>query len=209
MNFLKNCLLKVIVQVSFVLLAGGCLSVPDSPNPRFYMLQPQGQDQLTQKFDIPSEVIIGIGPVEIPEYLNRPQIVTFNKDSTVRFSEFDRWAESLDFLLAGVVRANLSLMLSGAKFEIYPWNAVMPVKYQVMLEVVQLNAHLDNELVFVVQWSIFDIKNKRIVLIKRSEFRQEINPHNYSTLVEKLSFECGILSSQIAEAIAGLEIKKD
>ncbi|MBI4706427.1 MAG: membrane integrity-associated transporter subunit PqiC [Candidatus Omnitrophica bacterium] len=209
MTRFKNDFCNVVVIMFFVFIMGGCLSVPESQNPHFYMLQPLENDQIIQKFNLLPEAIIGIGPVKIPEYLNRPQIVTLNKDATMRFSEFDRWAESLNFLLAGVVRENLILMLPGAKFEIYPWNVAIPVKYQVMIEVVQFDARLEKDLFFVVQWSVFDINNKRMLAIKRSEFRQAIDQHNYSALVSAFNLECGSLSSQIAEEIAGFENKKE
>ena len=49
-------------------------------------------------------VMIGLGPIHIPEYLDRPQMVIAVTDHQYRLSEDHRWAESLD--------QNISLALS-------------------------------------------------------------------------------------------------
>jgi len=186
------------------LASGGCMSVPNTPNPRFYTLGAIGENQAEQKFNIAPNTIIGVGPVRIPEYLNRPQIVTKDKEGMLTFAQFDRWGESLDFALARLISAHLTVMLAGVSLEVYPWNISIPVKYQVLADVVQLESELDKDLVFAVQWSILDAQNSKMLLTKRFEFSKPIDPHNYSGLVKTLSTACASLSSEIAEAVATL-----
>lgn len=184
--------------------SGGCISAPNTPNPRFYTLGAVGKNQAEQKFNIAPNTIIGVGPVRIPEYLNRPQIVTKDKEGMLTFAQFDRWGESLDFALARLISANLMVMLERVNMEVYPWNIAVPVKYQVLVDVVQLESELDKDLVFAVQWSILDAQNSKMMLTKRFEFSKPIDPHNYSGLVKTLSTACASLSSEIAEAVATL-----
>jgi len=200
-NFLYG---KVMACALLALIAGGCVSVPDSPNPKFYMLRAIDEGQVTQKFTVAANMIIGIGPVKIPEYLNRPQIVTRDKNNMLIFAQFDRWGESLDIGLGRLIRENLIVMLPGATLEMFPWGLDVPVKYQVFIDVVQLESELDKDMLFTVQWSIFDIDKKKMVIIKRSEFRPPVNPQNYSGLVKTLSAACVSLSSEIAEAVGSL-----
>jgi uncharacterized lipoprotein YmbA len=96
-------------------------------------------------------------------------------------------------------------MLPEAKFTLYPWNSSVPVKYQVVVEITQLDSNLDKDMFVVVQWLVIDVQNAKTLIIKRSEFRQSIVPQNYSGLVKTLSMACASLSSEIAEAIATLE----
>jgi len=195
---------KVMACALLALIAGGCVSVPNSPNPKFYMLRAIDESQAAQKFTVAPNMIIGIGPVKIPEYLNRPQIVTRDNNNMLIFAQFDRWGESLDIGLGRLIRENLIAMLPGATLEMFPWGLDVPVKYQVFIDVVQLESELEKDMFFAVQWSIFDIDKKKMVLIKRSEFRQSISPHNYSGLVKTLSAACASLSSEIAEAVGSL-----
>ncbi len=118
----------IIVCVVSGLFLSGCISVSGSPNSRFYMLKAVSEEQAGQRLDIPSDVIIAIGPVKIPEYLNRPQIVTQDKNGLLNFAQFDRWAEILDVGMARVIIRDLRVMLPGAKLEMFPYNFAIPVK---------------------------------------------------------------------------------
>ena len=200
---IRSCAVMGVACLALVL--NGCMSVPNSPTPRFYMLQAVDGNQISKKINIASDMVIGVGPVKIPEYQDRPQIVTQDEEKMLKFAEFDRWGEPLDLGMARLIGENLAVMLPEAKFTLYPWNSSVPVKYQVVVEIVQLDSNLDKDLFVVAQWLVIDVKNAKTVIIKRSEFRQSIVPQNYSGLVKALSITCASLSSEIAESLATLE----
>jgi uncharacterized lipoprotein YmbA len=172
------------------------------------MLQAVHEKQVS-KNNIASNMLIGIGPVKIPEYQNRPQIVTQSKEKLLKFAEFDRWGEALDLGVARLIREDLTVMLPGVKFTLYPWNSSVPVKYQVVGEIVQLDSELNKDLFIVMQWIVIDVQNTKTLIIKRSEFRQPIIPQNYFGLAKTLSTACESISSEIAEALVKLETQKE
>ncbi len=193
-----------ILCVLFLLVLGGCVSIPASPPPRFYSLHAVDKDNIERKFMLPSNVIIGLGPVKVPEYQDRPQIATQNKDKTLTFSEFNLWGEKLDYAFENAISEDLTAMLSGGSVKTYPWNPEIPVKYQVSIDIVQLESRLDDNLVFAAEWSVINAKDKRMLVIKRSDFRRPINPHSYSGLVETLNKACASLSMEISEALTAI-----
>ena len=205
-NKIKSCL--GLSSICFALVLGGCISLPNSPispTPRFYLLSAGNETQVSKKINIAPGALIGVGPVKIPEYLDRPQMVTKDKEGILKFDEFDRWGESLDLGIARLIREDLTVMLPGAKLTLYPWNPSIAVKYQVVAEVVQLDSELDKDMFLVVQWTVIDVQNSKTVIIKRSEFRQPILPQNYSGLAKTLSSACASLSSQIADALGNVQ----
>jgi len=189
---------------SFVLMLTGCVSVSQSPNPRFYMPSPMSKEEAVKKIDIVPGVIVAVGPVKIPEYQDRPQIVTKNKNGTFNFAQFDRWAEPLDSTLARLISDNLVSLLPAASFQLFPCSFAIPLDYQVIVEVTQLDSQLDQELALTAQWSIIDAKNRKLLLTTRSQFTQPINPHDYFGLTRALSLACSALSRQIAENLASI-----
>ncbi|MFA5363274.1 MAG: PqiC family protein [Candidatus Omnitrophota bacterium] len=213
----------VMSGVCLTLALSGCISVSNSPTPRFYMLQAVHENQASpvrgcdfneskfafngasKKINIVSDALIGVGPVKIPEYQNRPQMVTQNKKNMLTFAQFDRWGESLDLGVARLIGEELTGMLPGMKCIVYPWNSALPVKYQVVVEIVQMESELDKDLFIAAQWLVIDAKNTKTMVIKRSEFRQPIIPQDYSGLVKTISEACASLSGEIAEALATLE----
>lgn len=194
-----------MISLCFVLGLSGCISIPNSPTSRFYVLSSIDQDQVSQKFNIPSDVIIGIGPVKIPEYQNRPQMVTQSQEKMLKFAQFDRWGESLNIGVSRLIREDLTVMLPRAKFTLYPWNPSTAVKYRVTVEVVKLDSDLGGNMIFVAQWLVLDMQNIKTLVIKRSEFRQAIIPQNYSGLTKTLSLACASVSGDIAQALSTLE----
>jgi len=190
-----------------VFIFSGCLSLSNSPAPRFYMLKAMDKQQISAKFDIAPGVIVVVGPVNIPDYQDRPQIVTMDKEGMLKFAQFDRWGESLDSALTRLITDDLTVMLPAANLQMSPCNFAIPVTYQVIVDVIQLDNRLDKDVFLVCQWSIINVKNKQMLLTKRSEFHQPVNPHNYSGLTAALSASCASLSSEIAASLAELSKK--
>lgn len=193
--------LIILNGMCLALCLSGCLFSGNSPTPRFYMLNSLYENPGSKKTNALSNVPIGIGPFKIPEYLDRPQMVTQGKEMMLNFSEFDRWAESLDLGMARIVTQNLTEMLPKAKFTLYPWDSSIRVHYQVTVDIIQMDSELEKDLFLVAQWLIIDTQNAKTIFAKRSEFRQPVIPHNYSGLAQTLSSVCTSLSSEISKAL--------
>jgi uncharacterized lipoprotein YmbA len=169
------------------------------------MLSVMNEPQVSKKINTTPGVIIGMGPIKLPEYLDRPQMVTKDKEGILKFDEFNRWGESLDLGIARLLREDLTVFLPRGNLTLYPWNSSIAVKYQVVAEVVQLDSELDKNMFFVVQWTVIDVQNSKAIIIKRSEFHKAIMPQNYIGMAKTLSTECASLSSQIAGVLGTLK----
>jgi uncharacterized lipoprotein YmbA len=203
--------MRKILFAAIILTQAGCLSVPDSPSPRLYMPHSLDKAQAVQKFDFPAGVIIGVGPVKIPEYLNRPQMITRQKDNLVSLAQFDRWAEPLDLAMLRLLTENLAIFLPEASIVKFNWNIYTPVKYQLTVDVIEMEANLDKDFLLLVRWSVFDLETKGIIMTKRAEIIQPVEPHNYFGFCEALSLSYITLSRQIVEElfkIAGKNYKE-
>lgn len=190
-----------LICIVFLSFLCGCVSVSNSPNPRYFTLHALDKESIKREFNIPHDTIIGIGPVRIPEYLNRPQIVVKSKDETVHFDEFNRWAESLDFSFARLINENLTSMFKGASFVMFPWDLAISVKYQVVVDILRLEDNSNKELHLVAQWSVIDLAKKKAIITRRSELQQNIYPQNYYGLTQALSEAVFSLSADIAEQL--------
>jgi len=196
-----------LISVICLLGLSGCISLADTPAPRLYMLHALDKNQAVEQYSIPSDVIIAIGPIKIPEYQDRPQIVTQDKNRMLTMAQFDRWGEHLDRGMSRVILENLSLMLPGANLELFPVHYAIPLSYQVLVDVVKLENDLEKEIFFVAQWSIIDLKNKKMAFTRRAEFHQPISPASYTGLADALSAICVSLSGEIAKEVESL-VKK-
>ncbi|MDD5128263.1 MAG: PqiC family protein [Candidatus Omnitrophica bacterium] len=201
---MKNGILRFLVFSVFIFVLSGCASISRSPSPRFYKLGSITPEQISEKFKISGDEIIGVGPVKIPDYLNRPQIVTVNNNQLMTFAEFDRWGEPLDFAIGRILNENLMLLMECKDIEIFPWNILIPVRFQVVLDVVELDVNMNKELVLTAQWSILDLKNKNLAFSKRSVLMEDVKPHHYSGVVMALNAALSKISIEIGQELSRL-----
>lgn len=186
----------------------GCVSAGSSPQASFYSLR-HLKDIEIPKIDAPAlkDAVIGVGPLELPTYLGRPQIVTRGADNELVLAEFHRWAEPLEDAIPRVIAQNLMLILPQTKVLLYPWGYYEPVKYQVAIEIVSIDATLKNEVQLCVNWSALNAQDKKVFLTKNSVYTAKVNKSdysksNYNGMIEALNRGIYDFSLEIAKALA-------
>ena len=115
-----------------VLLAlAGCADKPT----RLYVLTATTEKPATTS---PNGLAIGIGPITLPKYLDRPQIVSSVEANSLDQANFDQWGGDLNDNITRVLATNLSNLLAMQDL-LYPWKDGAPVDYQVTLDVSRLS----------------------------------------------------------------------
>lgn len=185
-----------------LLMISGCVSAVTSPQARFYTLRSL-RDQ-AQKIEAPAlkGAIIGLGPLKLPAYLDRPQIVTQGSSNELVLAEFHRWAEPLEDAILRVVAENLLSIFPETNTLLYPWSYYEPVKYQVSIEIISIEAKLENEVRLCINWSALNAEDKKVFLTKSSVYNIKANKSNYNGIVAALNQGLYEFSLEIAKAIA-------
>jgi uncharacterized lipoprotein YmbA len=117
----------LIVLVGMAALAAGC-STPDS---RFYTLRAD----TAQAGDGTSPITIVVGPITLPESVDRPQLVTSSGENRVEIQEFHRWAQPLRTEIPRVVAAQLGRQLGTAHAGVSSDVAISDPDYRVLIDV--------------------------------------------------------------------------
>ncbi len=149
-------------------------------------------------------VTIGIGPVELPAYLDRQQVVTRVSANELHLAGFDEWAEPLGDNFTRVLMENLSVLLSKDLFTIFPFRGSQSINYQVEMEVIRFDGRLGGDASLMTRWSIFGEDDKKLLLTKKSSFKEATRGPGYEALVAAQSKTVEALSREIAGAIKGL-----
>jgi len=158
------CRTAVLLCSLIILLFTGCAG---SEKSRFYTLDYLARVSSGTPDAGSGGVSIGIGPVRLPEYLDRPQIVTRTGRYKLDIAEFDRWAAPLGAAFSRVLAENLSILLSTDRVYIYPWNTSRLPDYQVTIEIIQLDGSIPGNADLKVRWSLLkEGKETRIILRK-------------------------------------------
>jgi uncharacterized lipoprotein YmbA len=86
---------------------GGCSLRRQPPPTRLYVLTALPQSERTAAPSLTTSDTIGIGPVTLPQYTNRSQIVTGATNPELNRAPFEQWAEPLEANFTRVLTDNL------------------------------------------------------------------------------------------------------
>lgn len=198
-------LYKIIWLIAlFALLLSGCRG--STPKTEFYTLNSIRNTQMDAKpISAGQPLSIGVGPVTIPQMLDRPQIVSRTGPYTLQIDEFHRWAGRLNEDFARVLAENISLMLATEQVDVYPWDVSFKPRYQVILEVQRFEGRLNQQDVFLeVFWKVVDPQKRTTLLIKRSVIKESLTATDYETLIATKSRAIAELSKLITIEINNL-----
>ncbi len=172
---------------------------------RFYVLSSlPGTDVGPEMASDKHRGTIGIVPVELPAYLDREQIVTRVSANELHLAGFDEWAEPLDDNFTRVLMENLSVLLSKDLFTIFPFRGTESIDYQVEVEVFRFDGGLGGDASLITRWSIFGEDDKKLLLTRKSSFKEATGGPGYEALVAAQSRAVEALALEIAGAIKGL-----
>ena len=176
------------------LLLAGCGSTPQSD---YYILStlPGDAGGNTGPF-------IGVGPITVPQYLDRKGIVTREDDNHLKISSFHRWAEPLPDGVQRVVAVNLASLLDTQQVAIFPWLRSTSPDYGIEMNVVELSS-VGKDTRLIVKWVLRDIAAGMVVEQRISNFQHRANGEEpgeiaaaYSELLAKLSQDIAVSISQ-------------
>jgi len=162
-----------------LLLAGGCATT--SPPARFYQI-PSLID-LGHPVEVqPEAPSIGVGPLRLAQYLDRPQLVQGTADGELRVAEFERWAGSLAEELMRVISANLAVQLGSEGIYAYPWPRAVHPDYRLQLEVDRFHPAADR-LQLQVRWTLSDGSDTRLLASRIQVLEEPLENTEPSALV--------------------------
>jgi len=192
-----------LTGIIFLAVAGsffaGCAS---SPTARYYTISPLTfQEQGSAAAPSTNPVSVTVAPVEIPDYLDRLQIVTRDGANGLRLAEFDRWGGSLAENITTVLVENLSGLLPSDRVFAYPRMPAEKPDYQLGVRVLRLDCLPGERVDLKVQWLITTGREKQEVARRQAVFSEKLADSRYETMVAGVSRTIEQLSRQISREI--------
>ena len=186
---------RQVSVASVFLLCLGCVELGGSTAPsRFYVLTP-----LAEIRDVAGDVGLGLGPIRVPGYLDRPQIVTRRQPHRLDIAPFDRWAEPLEESVARVMATNLARLLGTERVQRHPWRDTHSVQVEVEIDVFRFDGTLGNAVALDVHWRM---RSNQGPVQRAAYIREPIEGDGYAALAAAMSRALATLAHQIADAVA-------
>ena len=170
---------------------------------QFYTLATTVDAASAPKAPVGKKLSIGVGPVTLADYLDRPQIIVRDSAYKVTLSTFDNWAGPLDTGLPTVLVGNLAALLPQDDVVMVPQPFVTPLDYQIRINFSRFDIDGAGNAVTEAQWQVYDTKKGAIIATQNSVLREAAGTGAGTEAgVAALSRTLGALSREMAKAIS-------
>ncbi|MHC1743648.1 MAG: membrane integrity-associated transporter subunit PqiC [Syntrophobacteraceae bacterium] len=192
-------LTAVTFLCGFLTLAGGCTSAPS----RHYTLSPT---PVMSPGSSRPDLAIVVGPVTVPELVDRPQIVLRVGVNEVRLDELDRWASSLQDEIAHAVAQNLMARLGTPHVTVAAQGAKSDAAYRVTVAVQRFESALGDSATLDALWTVRRAKEEA-ARTGRTTVSEPAAGKSLDGVVAAHSRAIGRLSDDIGDAIGSFDRK--
>ena len=189
------------------LLAGGLLSgcvKSSTPVTRFYVLNPINSDtSLVSESERKGLLSVEVASLRLPQYLERPQIVTRSGGNRLELAEYNQWGGNLRKNMMRVIAKNLSQLLSTPNIAISPHRPPKPSDFYIELEVMKFERDSEGQVRFSTQWRLSRGRDRKSLA---TQITNLISPtvhsmSDFDQTVSAMSALVGELSQIIAQEI--------
>ena len=194
---------NLLVLLACALLSGCAPIVPVN----YYQLSALEMARSAPATPETGKMVIGIGPVRLPEYLERSKIVTRVTPNRLQLADSHRWAEPLSENIPRVMGENLSALLGTDRILLYPWPSSRTTDYQLIAEVYYFENESDGAARLVVLWSVKGQDGGIVLSERRSNYRVPATSQDQEGLVVALNEALGSFCREIAQELTPLLAK--
>jgi uncharacterized lipoprotein YmbA len=180
----------------------GCSLAPKGDPSQFFVLTSASTTQASVG-DRDLDLAIGLGPVSVPEYLRKSQMVTRVGPNQISYAEYDRWAEPLDNSLLQVLGENLSSLLGGADVALFPWYSTTRLDFVVQVEVQRFERDVSGAAHLVCVWALKHGESGDRITGGQFERNEPADSETTGASVAAQSRLLGELANEIATAVPG------
>jgi uncharacterized lipoprotein YmbA len=193
----RGMLFPIAVLIGLTLCTG-CIG--HSAPPRFYVLTDVPRSTVAAPSAEPGRgPAVGVGPVALPGYLDRTQIVT-RRGAQMEVAEFDRWGEPLSEGVPRAIAAYLAAFLQTERIVVFPWPGARTIEHQVVIDVTRFDGVVGGDVLLEARWRVLGQDRKELVL-RYSAVREATGESGYLALVAAMSRSVGALSREIADSV--------
>lgn len=198
---------QLTIVAAFVLLSTlGACTFFSSPS-TFYTLTTLAPDSGGTAAPVAAEhMTVTIGPVEIADYLSRPEIVVRSNANTLKINANERWGGTLRNNVSRTIIDNLGLLLGPAGYRIVSWESPVPADYRLALSVSRFERDESGKVILEADWQFFEQGGSRIVALGSSRVVEAVAGESYSATVESMGRALAQLSRELAGRIEKLPV---
>jgi uncharacterized protein len=186
----------IVIPCALMFFVTGCASTPAA---RYYTLSAATGSAATS-----SNLSVVVGPVSVPDEVDRPQLVVRTGPNQMRVDDFNLWASPLQTNIARVVAQNLVTLLGTPHVTLSPQTLSAEAGYRVAIEVQRFDSAPGEAATLDAVWTVRSTKAGRAET-GRTTVREALRENSYEALAAAHSRAVARLCQDIANAVRALD----
>ncbi len=180
-----------------LLLLSACISFNEPPQTHYYLLEAEESVALSYA---ENHDVINVRLIDVPESLDRQQLLLKEQANMVRIINTERWAEPLTENIQAVIRNNLQRHFPNATVSAGIWDKLTDDSKQLQIRVNQFIGSLGSETVVELNWQLRS--GNQVILHGRFLDKQKIGSR-YQDYVAGLNRSVNNFCAELSREIAG------
>ena len=146
---------------------------------------------------------VGVGPVTLPAYLDRGELVFMSGANEVQIPAKVHWAGTLQDNITRTLAADLGRGIGSSNVLPYPWGANVKLRYQVTVDVRQFHAVSGGEAILEAAWRIQSPEDGQVLRRQNVRMHERIVGDGYEPVVMAESRLVERLAETISRSLPG------
>lgn len=175
----------------------GCASTPPT---RFYVLN--SVPAIDTSPPTANAIAVVIRDVRLPQYLERPQLVTRGSDHRIQLADEAQWAGNLQQDMMRVLTENLGLMLRSDRVFSAPHNGPLKPDFRVDVEIMRFEQGADRRVALSARWWL--LRGDGNTLLESPNvtlYGAVLDERSYESVVVSMSAVYAEFAKQIARSV--------
>lgn len=177
--------LSLFLIVFICTLLSACSVGGKTRSSQFYVLGATIEQPLGDSME---DLRLGVGPIAIPGYVDRPQMVTKTDTAEILIDEYARWAEPLEEMFTRTLSENIRALTNSREIHSHPWPSLVEYDYRIGAKVIKFENDSHGNALLVVHWGlVHQTDSREVTNITYSEYRATAKGSDFSSRVDALN----------------------
>lgn len=190
----------VWIALIAVLLTSGCFGAvaPSS----YYTLNPAVPENSLSDTKAGAQLVIGLGPLSLPDYLDRPAIVTRISPNRLVVNQGHRWAGTLQSEILRVLAADLEALTGVHPVVVFPWSVELEPDLRFRIDIQAFEGRRGGKVHLKAAWSLTPGRSDQPAVRRVTLIEEDVRGDDFDGLAAAMGQALAGLGRQMAEAVA-------
>ena len=148
-----------------------------------------------------SPAVVALGPVTLPDYIDRPQIVTRKNAYQIELATYDQWAAPLYDMLPRALVEDVALRLPSDRVVAFLQVDDASFDYRIAVDVSRFDVDATGAATLAARWQLYARSTAQALLVADETLQRRIEGQGYDAYAAALSGVLADLGDRIAREV--------